>query len=187
MKIAPSFVFANAAIVFRSSSSTLRYSELRLLRWGQVDLKACTLTVGQSKTESGTGRLLPLNDRAVAILGFSASLFPERESSHFVFPTERYGASGDGTTVVYDCDPTKTDWPLEGSVGISKDSFGCFLMVPRLRIYDGASSEKMTRNFATSNKYQGFHSALGRACDKCHLLCILSLTQASNLLRVDLG
>jgi integrase len=88
-------------------NTCMRYSELRLLRWSQVDLKACTLTVGQSKTESGTGRLLPLNDRAVAILGFWASLFLERESSHFVFPAERYGASGDGATVVYDCDPTK--------------------------------------------------------------------------------
>src|ERR1700758_5046623 len=37
---------------------------------GQVDLKACTLTVGQSKIESGTGRLLPLNGRAIAMLSF---------------------------------------------------------------------------------------------------------------------
>src|SRR5712671_2353611 len=88
-------------------NTCMRYSELRLLRWGQVDLRACTLTVGQSKTEAGTGRLLPLNDRAVAILGFWASLFPERESNHFVFPAERYGASGDGATVVYDSDPNK--------------------------------------------------------------------------------
>jgi integrase len=55
-------------------NTCMRYSELRLLRWSQVDLKACTLTVGESKTESGTGRLLPLNDRAVAILGFCESL-----------------------------------------------------------------------------------------------------------------
>jgi integrase len=88
-------------------NTCMRYSELRLLRWEQVDLKACTLTVGHSKTESGTGRLLPLNDRAAAILGFWASLFPLREPSHFVFPAERYGASGDGVTVVYDSDPTK--------------------------------------------------------------------------------
>jgi integrase len=88
-------------------NTCMRYSELRLLRWGQVDLKSCTLTVGQSKTESGTGRLLPLNDRAIAILGFWASLFPLRELNHFVFPTERYGASGDGVTVVYESDPTK--------------------------------------------------------------------------------
>jgi len=88
-------------------NTCMRYSELRLLRWEQIDLNSCTLTVGLSKTESGTGRLLPLNDRAVAILGFWASLFPEREPHHFVFPSERCGASGDGLTVVYDSDPTK--------------------------------------------------------------------------------
>jgi integrase len=88
-------------------NTCMRYSELRLLRWGQVDLAAYTLTVGHSKTESGTGRLLPLNDRALAILGFWASLFPGREPNHFVFPAERYGASGDGLAVVYDIDPTK--------------------------------------------------------------------------------
>jgi integrase len=88
-------------------NTCMRYSELRLLRWSQVDLNACKLTVGHSKTESGTGRFLPLNDRAVAVLGFWASLFPLREQSHFVFPAERYGASGDGVTVIYDSDPTK--------------------------------------------------------------------------------
>jgi integrase len=44
---------------------------------------------------------------AVAILGFSASLFPLRELSDFVFPAERYGASGDGATIIYESDPTR--------------------------------------------------------------------------------
>jgi integrase len=88
-------------------NTCMRYSELRLLKWGQVDLNSCTLTVGHSKTESGTGRVLPLNDRAVSILGFWASLFPGRAPNHFVFPAERYGVSGDGATVIYDSDPTK--------------------------------------------------------------------------------
>ena len=55
--------------------------------------------MGHGKTESGTGRLLRLNDRAVAILRFWARLFPLREPSQFVFPAERYGASEDGATV----------------------------------------------------------------------------------------
>jgi integrase len=75
-------------------NTCMRYSEIRLLRWVQIDLNFCTLTVGLSKTESGTGRLLPLNDRAVAILRFWASLFPGRQPNDFVFPAERYGASG---------------------------------------------------------------------------------------------
>ena len=94
-------------VVLIALNTCMRYSELRLLRWEQVDLNSCTLNVGQSKTESGTGRLLPLNDRAAAILGFWASLFPTRQASHFVFPAERYGASGDGAAVVYDSDPTR--------------------------------------------------------------------------------
>lgn len=93
--------------VLTALNTCMRYSELRLLRWAQIDLNSCTLTVGLSKTDSGTGRLLPLNDRAVAILGFWAGLFPERKQVHFVFPSERYGASGDGKTVVYESDPTK--------------------------------------------------------------------------------
>jgi integrase len=93
--------------VLLALNTCMRYSEIRLLRWGQIDLNSCTLTVGLSKTESGTGRLLPLNDRAVAILGFWASLFPGRAPDHYVFASERYGASGDGLTVVYDIDPTK--------------------------------------------------------------------------------
>jgi integrase len=88
-------------------NTCMRYTELRLLRWQQIDLGSSTLTVGLSKTDSGTGRLLPLNDRATAILKFWASLFPERMPEHFVFSSERYGASGNGTTVIYDSDPTK--------------------------------------------------------------------------------
>jgi integrase len=88
-------------------NTCMRYSELRLLTWSQVNLNSCTLTVGHSKTQSGTGRLIPLNDRAVALFGFWADLFPEREPNHFVFPAERYGASGDGVTVVYESDPTR--------------------------------------------------------------------------------
>jgi len=93
--------------VLLALNTCMRYSEIRLLRWGQIDIKSCTLTVGLSKTESGTGRILPLNDRVIAILGFWASLFPSREPDHYVFASERYGMSGDGLTVVHDCDPAK--------------------------------------------------------------------------------
>jgi integrase len=93
--------------VLLALNTCMRYSELRLLRWEQVDLNSRTLTVGLSKTDSGSGRPLPLNDRATAILSFWANLFPARERHHYVFLAERYGASGNGLTVVYDSDPTK--------------------------------------------------------------------------------
>jgi integrase len=88
-------------------NTCMRYSEIRLLQWKQVGFNSSALTVGFSKTESETGRVLPLNDRAVAILRFWASLFPGLEPNHFIFPAERYGASGNGEPVVYDTDPTK--------------------------------------------------------------------------------
>ena len=39
----------------------LRDEELRLLKWRQLDLLTRTVTVGKSKTEHGTGRVVPLN------------------------------------------------------------------------------------------------------------------------------
>jgi integrase len=87
----------------------MRYSELRLLRWANVNLAAHTLTVGASKTESGAGRVIPLNERAQTILSFWASIFPERLPEHYVFPSERYAGFGTGfrATRVLKTDPTK--------------------------------------------------------------------------------
>jgi integrase len=90
-------------------NTAMRYSELRLLRWSNVNLAARTLTVGVSKTESGAGRTIPLNERAFAILSFWASLFAQRQPEHYVFPSERYGAGGDGfkAACAHSTDPTK--------------------------------------------------------------------------------
>jgi integrase len=89
-------------------NTCMRYSEIRLLRWQQVDFAAREITVGKSKTESGSGRVIPLNARAYAVLEFWASNFPAREPSHYVFPYERYGAAGDKfTACAYDTDPRK--------------------------------------------------------------------------------
>lgn len=75
-------------------NTCMRYSEIRLLRWGQVDLVVGDLTVGVSKTEAGDRRVIPLNARIMAVLGFWADLFPNRRSEHFVFPSELYGGGG---------------------------------------------------------------------------------------------
>jgi integrase len=86
----------------------MRYSEIRLLHWNQIDLSNCTVTVGKSKSDSGTGRVIPLNTRAKAVLEFWASNFPKRKPTDYVFPSERYGAAGDKfTAYAYSTDPTK--------------------------------------------------------------------------------
>jgi integrase len=91
----------------------MRYSEIRLLQWKQIDLRSRTLLVGKSKTESGTGRTIPLNRRILAVLEMWASHFPNRKSEHYVFPSEKYGAGTDGfKPCVYGTDVTKpiNDW-----------------------------------------------------------------------------
>jgi integrase len=73
----------------------MRYSEIRLLKWKQIDLGKRDLTVGESKTESGAGRVIPLNNRSFHVLTMWAGDFPAREVEHYVFPAEKYGAAGD--------------------------------------------------------------------------------------------
>lgn len=57
----------------------LRDKELREIRWEQIDLiHKKTLTVGKSKTEAGTGRVIPLNGTALAALTAHASWYLKR-------------------------------------------------------------------------------------------------------------
>lgn len=62
----------------------------------QVDFENRCLKWGKDKTASGTGRILPLSQRAVAAHSFWATHIPGRKQEHYVFPSERYGDAGDG-------------------------------------------------------------------------------------------
>jgi integrase len=67
-------------------NTTLRKNEIRLLRWGQIDLFKRLLTVAKSKTEGGTGREIPLNPPAYAAMVKWAGRFPESKPEDYVFP-----------------------------------------------------------------------------------------------------
>jgi integrase len=57
----------------------LRDKELRRIRWEQIDLiHKKALTVGKSKTETGTGRVIPLNETAIAALDAHAAWYTRR-------------------------------------------------------------------------------------------------------------
>jgi integrase len=57
----------------------LRDKELRQIRWEQIDLvHKKALTVGQSKSEAGTGRVIPLNATATAALEAHAAWYTRR-------------------------------------------------------------------------------------------------------------
>jgi integrase len=85
-----------------------RYGTIRTLQWGSVDFENRCLRWGKDKTAAGTGRVIPLSQRAAAALNFWATHFPDRKPEHYVFPTERYGAGGDKfETKAYHVDPAK--------------------------------------------------------------------------------
>jgi integrase len=57
----------------------LRDKELRELRWRQIDLvHKKQLTVGKSKTAAGTGRVIPLNETAIAAMEADAAWYTRR-------------------------------------------------------------------------------------------------------------
>jgi integrase len=81
-------------IVTLALHTGMRRGEIQSLRWNQIDFLNRTLTVGATKTKAGSGRVIPLNQRALMTLQGWASNFPERKACHFVFPREHYGFAG---------------------------------------------------------------------------------------------
>jgi len=71
-----------------------RFNTVRTLQWRRVDFAGTCLKWGKDKTPSGTGRIVPLNPRALEILKFWAQQFPDRRPDHYVFPFEKYGGAG---------------------------------------------------------------------------------------------
>ena len=95
-------------VIMLAINTGMRASEIRGLRWEQVDFFVNTVTVGKSKTAAGTGRLIPLNARAVAVLTHWRSLFPGAQGEHYVFPHEKYGLAGnDRKQCAYEVIPTE--------------------------------------------------------------------------------
>ncbi len=74
-------------VVIVALNTTLRRSEIRTLRWRQIDFENRTLTVGRSKTAGSSGRAVPLNQPAFAALLRWAGRFPKSEPDHYLFPT----------------------------------------------------------------------------------------------------
>lgn len=91
----------------------MRYSEIRMLQWNQIDFDKSELRVGTSKTEHGEGRVIPLSKRVGTVLEFWTERFPNRKPNEFVFPFEPYGGRGKDDvfgfsgSIAYDTDPTK--------------------------------------------------------------------------------
>lgn len=74
------------AVVTLALNTALRKNEIRTLRWSQIDFEKRTLTVGRSKTQAGTGRVIPLNQPAFDALVKWAGRLVESNAEDFVFP-----------------------------------------------------------------------------------------------------
>jgi integrase len=90
----------------------MRVSEIRTMRWRQVDMIEKNVTVGSSKTLGGQGRLIPLNQEAFAVLVEWRTKLDNPLPDHFLFPSESYGFDGEdghksGKIVAYDVDPMR--------------------------------------------------------------------------------
>jgi integrase len=72
-----------------------RKNVIRTLQWKWINFTNACIQFGHDKTPSGTGRIIPLNRRALETMKLWAQRFPNREPEHYVFPAERYGASGE--------------------------------------------------------------------------------------------
>lgn len=106
----------------------LRYDELRLLTWRQVDLVNEAVTVGKSKTEHGAGRSVPLNARGLKALAAWAQEFPDRKPQHYVFPSEKVGVAGNDRIVsVFDTMPDKpiTSWKVAWTTARTAAGVSC--------------------------------------------------------------
>jgi len=73
----------------------MRNQEILKLQWRDVDLGARRVLVRHSKTPTGTGRILPLNHHASAVLELLQETLPHHRPEHYVFASERYGLAGD--------------------------------------------------------------------------------------------
>jgi integrase len=74
------------AVTVLGLNTGLRHSEVRRLRWQGVDLERRVLVVGKSKSDSSTGRPVPINSPAWAALSLWEARFPNRKPSDYVFP-----------------------------------------------------------------------------------------------------
>ncbi len=98
----------------------MRDSEIKFLKWEQVDLVKKFITVGRSKTEAGQGRTIPLNEAVLEALVDHASWYVQRfgqtRPEWFVFP----GGSRTPTDPARPVTTLRTAWGhVRESAGVS--------------------------------------------------------------------
>jgi integrase len=89
----PFFILALDSGLRPSETRALRRRDLHLI-WGQGAIAEGEIIVGRSKTDAGTGRVIPLTRRACAALTLWLSRFADAGQDAFVFPFHHVGFAG---------------------------------------------------------------------------------------------
>jgi integrase len=108
----PLFVLSLDAGLRPSETRALGRSNLRLA-WRDGAITEGEIIVGRSKTEAGTGRVVPLTTRACGSLTLWLSRFPDAGPDSYVFPFHRVAIAGnDRVPHIYD---VKLERPMSPS------------------------------------------------------------------------
>ncbi len=91
----PFFILSLDAGLRPAETRALRRCDLSL-RWRDGAIEEGEIVVGRSKTEAGTGRVIPLTRRAAAALTLWLARFPEAGPDAYLFPFHRVGFAGNG-------------------------------------------------------------------------------------------
>ena len=88
------------------------------LRWNNGQITGGEVVVAKSKTEAGTGRLIPLSKRVCACLSLRLGYFPNAEPESYLFPFHQVGIGGNSRSVtIYGADLTR---PPNGLFNLSR-------------------------------------------------------------------
>lgn len=98
----------------------LRDKELRQLQWARINLREAYLAVGESKTDAGSGRTIPLNAFALEVLKKYAAWYQEKFKAltpeWFVFPAGK----PQPTDPTKPCSSFKTVWrKIKAEAGVT--------------------------------------------------------------------
>lgn len=75
-----------------------RYNTVRTLQWKNIDFANRCLKFGKNKTASGSGRIIPLNSRAVTMLSFGLQAFRTESLNTMSFRLRRWALTAKRAT-----------------------------------------------------------------------------------------
>jgi integrase len=115
-----------------SIDSGLRASEIRHLRrhdlrltWRDGLIESGEIIVSRSKTEGGTGRIVPLTRRVCAVLSVWLERFSEADAESYVFPSHCVGFAGNKREPrLYDIDLAKPIGEWKSAWNLARETAG---------------------------------------------------------------